>query len=189
MKANILINNDGRACLAGFSPPTLTSDQPTTTPSPVQGGTVRWMAPELLSPKEFGLKDAIPTKASDCYALGMLMYEVLGGEIPFAQATREYSIICEVLGGNRPKRPQGRRGAQFTDELWEILELCWKPRSSDRPSVDTVLQRLEGVVRPPGPPSDVVEGMGGGINDRPNITTTDSGMFSLFYSGLIVNSV
>jgi len=34
-------------------------------------GTVRWMSPELL----FG-KNSAPTRESDCYALGMVIYEV-----------------------------------------------------------------------------------------------------------------
>ena len=41
------------------------------------GGTTRWMSPELLYPEEFGHCDDRPTKQSDCYALGMVVYEVL----------------------------------------------------------------------------------------------------------------
>ena len=41
------------------------------------GGTTRWMSPELLYPEEFGCSDKRPTKQSDCYALGMVVYEVL----------------------------------------------------------------------------------------------------------------
>jgi len=108
------------------------------------------MAPELLSPEKFGLNDDGPTKKSDCYSLGMVMYEVLSGEVPFAQDTTEYPIICKVLDGNRPRRPQGPRGARFAGGLWEILGLCWKPRPGDRPSVDIVLQRLEDATRPRG---------------------------------------
>lgn len=42
------------------------------------------MSPELLNPAKFGLKDCLPTKESDCYALGMVIYEVLSGQAPFA---------------------------------------------------------------------------------------------------------
>ena len=34
------------------------------------------MSPELLDPGRFGITDYRPTKRSDCYALGMLVYEV-----------------------------------------------------------------------------------------------------------------
>ena len=40
------------------------------------GGTPRWMSPELLDPEGFGASDDRPTKKSDCYALGMVVYEV-----------------------------------------------------------------------------------------------------------------
>jgi len=42
------------------------------------GGTFEWMSPELLDPEKFGMKDYRPTKQSDCYALGMVVYEVCG---------------------------------------------------------------------------------------------------------------
>ena len=40
------------------------------------GGTTSWMSPELLHPRMFGLDDDRPTTQSDCYALGMVVYEV-----------------------------------------------------------------------------------------------------------------
>ena len=39
------------------------------------GGTLRWMSPELLDPTQFGSKGHL-TRESDCYALGMVIYEV-----------------------------------------------------------------------------------------------------------------
>ena len=42
------------------------------------GGTVRWMSPEFLDPERFGIlgSEGRPTRESDCYALGMVIYEV-----------------------------------------------------------------------------------------------------------------
>ena len=45
------------------------------------GGTHRWMSPELLDPELFGIPKSEgdrPTRQSDCYALGMVIYEVRG---------------------------------------------------------------------------------------------------------------
>ena len=39
------------------------------------GGTFRWMGPELLDRSRFG-SSGRPTRESDCYALGMVIYEV-----------------------------------------------------------------------------------------------------------------
>ena len=43
------------------------------------GGTPRWVSPELLDPDRFEISDYRPTKQSDCYALGMVIYEVRTG--------------------------------------------------------------------------------------------------------------
>jgi len=40
-------------------------------------GTTRWMSPELLDPSRFN-SDGLPSRESDCYALGMVIYEVSG---------------------------------------------------------------------------------------------------------------
>lgn len=40
-------------------------------------GTTRWMSPELLDPSRFD-SDGLPSRESDCYALGMVIYEVSG---------------------------------------------------------------------------------------------------------------
>ena len=92
-KANILINKDQRACIADFGLTTTTGVATYTTAGASQisfisndtlmsftgGGTYRWMSPELLHPERFGILGSEvdrPTKQSDCYAFGMVIYEV-----------------------------------------------------------------------------------------------------------------
>ena len=89
-KANILINNDRRACLADFGFSTITGvptyaeatraslNASTSLMSFTAGGTYWWMSPELLHPEGFGIpkSENRPTRQSDCYALGMVIYEV-----------------------------------------------------------------------------------------------------------------
>ena len=59
------------------------------------GGTVRWMSPELLDPHRFGIADDRPTKESDCYALGMVVYEVIeDGIIPYSQRSDLDAVRC-----------------------------------------------------------------------------------------------
>jgi len=45
------------------------------------GGTTRWMSPELLDPDRFRISDSRPTKQSDCYAFGTVVYEVCADAI------------------------------------------------------------------------------------------------------------
>ena len=96
------------------------------------------MSPELL---ETETQDNRRTKYSDPYALGMVIYEVLSGRVPF-HPYRTWSIPMKVLRGDRPGRPQGAEGAWFTDDVWQVPERCWTAQPKDRPSVEGVLQCL-----------------------------------------------
>jgi serine/threonine protein kinase len=108
-EANVLIDNDGRARLTGFNLVTIASRQPTMSPPPPAASAIPWMSPELLYPEKFGLENSYSTKGSDCYALGMVIYEVLSGLEPFA-TYRDSEVVLMVLHGERPKRPQGDEG-------------------------------------------------------------------------------
>ena len=154
VKANILIDETHRARLADFGLLTIISGS--TSPSVssssfTQGCTHRWMSPELFLPQRFGIKDGRPTKQSDCYALGMVVDEVLRGEVPFHR-DGSYIVIARVIDGHRPGRPRGREGTWFTDDIWSVLGQCWKPKPGDRPSVPEVLRSLK-TWMPPSPQS------------------------------------
>ena len=115
LQANILIDQSGHACLADFGCLTTVSDPtgPTPSSSVLNAGTTRWMSSELLHPEEFGFKDSRPTRESDCYALGMVILEVLSGRAPFA-LYKDVVVMCKVIEGEPPERPNR---AWFTDDL------------------------------------------------------------------------
>ena len=125
------------------------------------GGTTRWMSPELLDPERFGVSYDRPTKQSDCYALGMAVYEVrtnvtvithavvkltvrqvLSGNKPYWRITNEGGVMSAITEGYRPKKPDGAENIGFTNELWEIVRQCWLEDASARPDVRTVLNHL-----------------------------------------------
>ena len=133
---------------ADFGLLTIISDGSTTFNSSTQG-TTRWMSPELFDPE---VEDHRPTKWSDCYALGMVIYEVLSGHLPFYQFANRV-VSWKVLRGNRPERPQGAEGMWFTDEVWQVLGSCWTTKPESRPSIEDVLQYLGKVSRSWKPPS------------------------------------
>ena len=99
------------------------------------------MSPELLDPDHFGLESSQPTKPSDCYALGMVILEVLSGQKPFTRY-QNLTVMRRVMEGERPERPCG---VWFTDDLWRTLELCWSPLPQERPPVDVILECLRQV--------------------------------------------
>jgi len=161
-KANILIDRSGRACLADFSLLTIASDQSNAVVSCLEGGTVQWMSPELLYPERFDLVKSRPTEKSDCYAMGMVIYEVLSGQTPFSQSILS-ATIAKVLEGRRPERPQGEGGKPFTDTIWRLLELCWKHQPSDRANATAILAYLDD-------------------SDQPDATSSNYGVYSRFTS-------
>ena len=79
-QANILItsHNPVRACLADFGFMTIVYDEvdgPKTT-SALAGGTMPFMAPELLCPSKFGKTKCQVSKEADVYAFGMVILQV-----------------------------------------------------------------------------------------------------------------
>ena len=109
---------------------------------------MRWMSPEL-----FDSEAHQRTKGSDCYALGMVIYEVLSRRIPFYRHT-DFAIVGRVIKGERPERPQGPEGiGGFTNAVWEVLELCWKPLPQERPSIEEVLKCMKKAATSWTPPS------------------------------------
>ena len=174
-QANILINQHHRACLVDFGLSTtvgaghtnganvsfVTVGSRTSLMSFTAGGTPRWMSPELIDPEQFGASDDRPTKKSDCYALGMVVYEVcldvtilglrviglmicqvLLGKPPYWEITNEGLLIYAIMEGYRPKKPNTAESLGFTNELWKILQQSWLPDTSARPDVRIILSHL-----------------------------------------------
>ena len=139
MKDNILIDQTGHARLADFGILTIISDAATCLPSSSYslGGTLRWTSPELLAPEMFGLEESRPTKSSDCYSLGMVVYETVSGKKPY-QETPDRAVFLKIVQGERPRRCEG-----FMDSLWGMVEGCWTFQPNGRPSIEDVLRCLE----------------------------------------------
>ena len=179
-KADILIDNNGRACLSDFGFTTIAAGQSIDISSWVEGGTYQWMSPELINPESCGLKKIRPTKESDCYALGMVVYEVLSGRTPFAP-WKAILVVQKVPQGERPKRPEGEGGALFTDSIWRMLELCWKHQPHERISAEDVLPYLEGTSLLSLPPSDVGGVVETDTDGQLDFALSNSSTFSLFH--------
>ena len=173
-----MIDQNGLARLADFGLLTFVSDptNPTNSSSVTNAGTTRWMSPELLHPEHFGYNQSRPTKRSDCYALAMVILEVLSGEPPFAR-DKDFIVMRKVIEGERPERPEG---VPLTDGLWKTLGQCWSPLPKNRPTLEAVLESL-GQVSTWQPPPVVEHDETDGNDSASNIS---EGRFPHFVSGL-----
>ena len=156
-QANILVGNTGAALVADFglmSMVDLSTLLSETVGSP--GGTYRWMSPELLDPKSFGSNGCM-TRESDCYALGMIIYEVtlphssrrslaytfqvLTGLKPFYNMPG-LTCVPAVLRGEHPLKPSHAESLGFSDNLWGLTQSCWSETASTRPTAWQLLDCL-----------------------------------------------
>ena len=103
------------------------------------------MGPELIAPQKFGFKTSRLTKFSDCYSLGMVIYETICGKPPFHEDA-DIAVFLKVVMGEHPSREDG-----FADSLWKTMEQCWTFQPNDRPSVEDVLRCLETFSNTPQP--------------------------------------
>ena len=74
-------------------------------------GVVRYMAPELLNPKQFGLTHSNPSKESDVYSFAMTAYEVFSSHLVVCAINERPPIIrssrgsCRMVESRRVLRP------------------------------------------------------------------------------------
>ncbi|CAM9406619.1 unnamed protein product, partial [Phaeothamnion confervicola] len=110
------------------------------------GGTVGWMAPET------GDDDyTSPTPASDVYSYGMVLYELLAEQEPFAGQSPNV-ITVKVCSGKRPLLPdpvggtEQPGGAAAVPALVALMARCWQQRPADRPAFGIIAADLRNVV-------------------------------------------
>ncbi|KAG9098566.1 hypothetical protein FRC06_006212 [Ceratobasidium sp. 370] len=106
------------------------------------GGTARWMAYEQLFPIAPEMVCQKPNSQSDVYSLGMTLYEVFSGKLPFAELRNEPQVIRAVMDGMLPTRIPNA----FPEPLWDLLNWCWRRNPHERPSARAVLHSLQGIV-------------------------------------------
>ena len=158
-QANILITNDTppKACLAdfGFTTMVLDPQNPMSSIFTLEGGTLTFMAPELLAPTRYGLKNAVPTKEGDIYAFGLVILQVavscrrnlavflticqvLTGEQPF-RGIRPLEIPFHILSGIRPAKPENAEAVGISEPLWNLIQKCWDSDKTRRPKIREVV--------------------------------------------------
>ena len=114
--ANILLDR-GRARLTDFGIAQI-AGEPSLTSEGVFLGTLPYLAPEVIQGDE-------PTPACDCYAVGVTLYELLAGDLPFT------GQAAAVMHGHlylAPERPDG-----IPDSSWRLIAACLDKDPRRRP--------------------------------------------------------
>ncbi|MEY4276208.1 MAG: hypothetical protein RIS26_671 [Actinomycetota bacterium] len=116
---NILLSNEGRIKLSDFG---LARNVDTRTQASELLGTVGYMAPELVTGK-------VATKASDVYACGIMLYEMLVGERPYAG---EQSVQIAYQHANSRVPAPSARNPEITSSLDRLVAAATEPDPSVR---------------------------------------------------------
>ena len=124
--ANILLTDNWTIKLADFGlarkcDSTLTSGQ----------GTIKWMAPELLSNQSYSIK-------ADIYSFALIMWEIFERK-PFFEEYRSNSQI-EIQVVNYNARPSF--SDSFPEKIKKLIVACWAQDPEKRPNTTFVLQEL-----------------------------------------------
>lgn len=106
-------------------------------------GTVPWMAPELLIEDEDD--NLAPASCeTDVYALGMVLFELASGQVPFSGKNLS-QISMLLIQAKRPKIPQDTPKGYA-----DLIQQCWAQRAKDRPLSSAVVNRTgELIAEPP----------------------------------------
>ncbi|KAF4568460.1 hypothetical protein EYR36_010471 [Pleurotus pulmonarius] len=103
--SNILINDEGDACLCDFGLSSIASefqDSPTTLGV---AGSVRWADARLTLAAFSDGETLSVTTCNDIYSFGSVMLEILSGRIPYHYIRADAQVVIELHKGNKPRRP------------------------------------------------------------------------------------
>ncbi len=119
--ANIMATSDGLVKILDFGLAKLTSETKTTRTATVMGTTV-YMSPEQAQGEKVD-------HLTDCWSLGVVLYEMLTGQLPF-QGEHAQAVIYNIL--NKSPIPPMELRSEIPKEWERIILKCLRKQKKDR---------------------------------------------------------
>jgi serine/threonine protein kinase len=137
--ANLMLTRDGTVKLMDFGIARMIGSQRLTRADRIVG-TLEYMAPELLDGSE-------PSVQSDLYAIGVLMYELLSGKMPF-EASTDTTLITQIL--TKKPIPLRSRMNNLPKKVEEILDTLLQKKPEKRFETAADLRHILSTIVSPG---------------------------------------
>ena len=100
-----------------------------------QPGNLRWMSPEI-----FNQSTEYNTKA-DVYNFSLCIWELLSGEVPFANLTPLQAAQEMAVKGSRPPVNDS-----YPDSLVQLMKQCWTENPAERPDFASIVKLLNDIL-------------------------------------------
>ncbi|KAG8957217.1 hypothetical protein FRC03_010365 [Tulasnella sp. 419] len=134
---NVLVDGNKRASLCDFGMSQFLDEANRnpgfTTTNAHLGGTDRYMCPELL-------EDMPKTTATDIWALGCLLVQIIADEIPYQHITRRQAVLSAIVQGHPPSP---NRPDVITQSQWDCVTKCWNIIPGGRPLVSELCSHFQ----------------------------------------------
>jgi serine/threonine protein kinase len=127
---NVVRDRDKRGVLGGFGTARLLGKSQ-------DDRVYQWLAPEQFAePRPY-------TPATDVYQLGVTIWELLTGDVPYDGLPRD-EVSARVVDGSL--RPERLRKEKCPSAVWELVQRCWAGEAAARPTAREVCETLRAMM-------------------------------------------
>src|SRR5262249_54066861 len=127
---NILIDETHTAVLTDFGL-SRSAKRTTMTTGPVRG-VLPYIAPERFKDPRMEY-----TAGCDIYSLGVVMWELSSGKLPFEDSSMDVTLGFRLLNGDREQQIAGT-----PENYAELYQQCWEQEPGDRPEIGSIIGKL-----------------------------------------------